>query len=79
VLGAGLLFGLVGWDPLPAIVAAQAANGLLLPFIAAFVVVLTLRQRVVALPWWYHALGGCVVLLCGGLGLRTLWWVVQQF
>lgn len=78
VLAAGLLFGLVGWDPLPAIVAAQAANGLLLPLVAAFVMYLTLRQPVVSLPTWYHVLGGAVVLLCGGLGLRTLWWVVQQ-
>ncbi|MFO8098088.1 MAG: divalent metal cation transporter [Salinibacter sp.] len=78
VLGAGLLFGLVGWDPLPAIVAAQAANGLLLPLVAAFLFVLTLRQSVVTLPLWFHVLGGGIVLLCGGLGLRTLWWVAQQ-
>lgn len=78
VLAAGLIFGLVGWEPLPAIVAAQAANGLLLPLIAAFVMYLTLRQKVVSLPLWYHVLGGAVVLLCGGLGVRTLWWVFQQ-
>ena len=69
---------LLGWSPLPAIVAAQAANGLLLPLIAAFVLYLTLRQDVVSLPLWYHVIGGAVVLLCGGLGLRTLWWVAQQ-
>ena len=78
VLAAGLVLGLVGWSPLPAIVAAQAANGLLLPIIAAFVMYLTVRQSVVSLPVWYHVLGGAVVLLCGGLGLRTLWWVAQQ-
>jgi len=78
VLATGFVLGLVGWSPLPAIVAAQAANGLLLPVIAAFVMYLTLRQSVVSLPVWYHVLGGTVVLLCGGLGLRTLWWVVQQ-
>lgn len=78
VLATGFVLGLVGWSPLPAIVAAQAANGLLLPLIAAFVLYLTLRQDVVSLPLWYHVLGGAVVLLCGGLGLRTLWWVAQQ-
>lgn len=78
VLATGFVLGLVGWSPLPAIVAAQAANGLLLPLIAAFVLYLTLRQDVVSLPLWYHILGGAVVLLCGGLGLRTLWWVAQQ-
>ena len=78
VLTTGFVLGLVGWSPLPAIVAAQAANGLLLPLIAAFVLYLTLRQDVVSLPLWYHVIGGAVVLLCGGLGLRTLWWVAQQ-
>ena len=78
VLATGFVLGLVGWSPLPAIVAAQAANGLLLPLIAAFVLYLTLQQDVVSLPLWYHVIGGAVVLLCGGLGLRTLWWVAQQ-
>jgi len=78
VLATGFVLGLMGWSPLPAIVAAQAANGLLLPLIAAFVLYLTLRQDVVSLPVWYHVVGGAVVLLCGGLGLRTLWWVAQQ-
>lgn len=78
VVATGLVLGLVGWEPLPAIIAAQAANGLLLPLIAAFLMYLTIRQGRVALPLWYHALGGIVVLLCGGLGLRTLWWVAQQ-
>lgn len=78
VLATGFLLGLVGWSPLPAIVAAQAANGLLLPLIAAFVMILTLRQDIVSLPTWFHVVGGGVVLLCGALGLRTLWWVAQQ-
>jgi NRAMP (natural resistance-associated macrophage protein)-like metal ion transporter len=78
VLAAGFLFGLAGWSPLPAIVAAQAANGLLLPLIAAFMLYLTLRQSVVQLPTWYTALGGLVILVCAGLGARTLWWVWQH-
>jgi Mn2+/Fe2+ NRAMP family transporter len=78
VLATGMLFGLVGWSPLPAIVAAQAANGVLLPLIAAFLLYLTLRQSVVEVPTWYAVLGGLVTLVCAGLGLRTLWWVGQQ-
>lgn len=78
VLATGLLFGLVGWSPLPAIVAAQAANGVLLPLVAGFLLYLTLRQSVVAVPTWYALLGGLVTLVCAGLGLRTLWWVGQQ-
>lgn len=75
VLLTGLFFGLSGVSPLPAIIAAQAANGLLLPFIAAFVLLLTLRQQTLALPRWYFLAGAVVTLICAGLGLRTLWWV----
>lgn len=75
VLGTGVLFGLAGGSPLPTIVAAQAANGLLLPLVAAFILVLTLRQDVVTLPRWYAGLGVVVTLVCAGLGARTLWWV----
>lgn len=39
VLGTGLLFGLTGIRPIPAIIAAQALNGLMLPLVAAFLVI----------------------------------------
>lgn len=78
VLLAGLVFGMAGWSPLPAIIAAQAANGILLPLIAVFVLYLSMQQDVVSFPAWYRALGVLVVLVCTGLGLRTLWWVWQQ-
>jgi Mn2+/Fe2+ NRAMP family transporter len=78
VLLTGLGFGLAGWSPLPAIVAAQAANGVLLPLIAAFVLYLSMRQDVVALPTWYRVLGVLITLICAGLGARTLWWVGRQ-
>ena len=78
VLLTGVVLGLVGWSPLAAIVAAQAANGVLLPVVAGFLLVLTLRQDVLRLPAWYRALGVAVVALCAGLGARTLWWVWTQ-
>jgi manganese transport protein len=78
VLVTGVAFGMAGWSPLPAIVAAQAANGVLLPLIAAFVLYLSVRQDVVALPGWYRLLGVLITLICAGLGARTLWWVGQQ-
>jgi len=78
VLVTGVAFGMAGWSPLPAIVAAQAANGVLLPLIAAFVLYLSTRQNVVPLPAWYRALGVLITLICAGLGARTLWWVGQQ-
>jgi NRAMP (natural resistance-associated macrophage protein)-like metal ion transporter len=78
VLLTGCAFGLAGWSPLPAIVAAQAANGVLLPLIAAFVLYLSMQQDVVTLPGWYRVLGVAITLICAGLGARTLWWVAQQ-
>jgi Mn2+/Fe2+ NRAMP family transporter len=78
VLATGVGVGLAGFSPLPAIIAAQAANGLLLPVIAGLVLLLTWRQERVTLPAWYRALGVLVTCVCAGLGLRTLWWVWQQ-
>jgi manganese transport protein len=39
VLGSGLVFGLLGIKPVPVIVMAQALNGLVLPLVAAFLLV----------------------------------------
>lgn len=78
VLLTGLFFGLTDLSPLTIIIAAQAANGLLLPFIAGFVLYLTYRQQAVRLPRWYFGIGVVVVLICAGLGGRTLWWVWTQ-
>ena len=78
VLLTGLFFGLTDFNPLRIIIAAQAANGLLLPFIAGFVLYLTYRQQARTLPRWYLALGVLVTLVCAGLGARTLWWVWTQ-
>lgn len=78
VLAAGLCFSLTGLSPLPAIVAAQAANGILLPLIAVFVLYLSIRQTTVTLPIWYRGLGIAVTTVCAGLGLRTLWWAWTQ-
>lgn len=78
VLITGMAFGLAGWSPLKAIVAAQAANGLLLPLMAGFMIYLAARQQRTALPRWHLALGTLVTLVCAGLGARTLWWVWTQ-
>ncbi len=78
VLLTGLLFGLIGRNPLEIIIAAQAANGLLLPFIAAFMLYLTARQHALSLPRWYVGIGVLVTVICAGLGVRTLSWVWSQ-
>ncbi len=78
VLATGLVFALIGHNPLEIIIAAQAANGLLLPFMAGFVLYLTARQSAVRLPKWYLAVGVVVTVICAALGWRTLAWVWSQ-
>jgi len=78
VLVTGMTFALLERNPLEIIIAAQAANGLLLPLIAGFVLYLSVRQDAVQLPRWYFGLGVLVTLICLGLGIRTLLWVTQQ-
>ena len=78
VLISGLVFALLGRNPLEIIIAAQAANGLLLPFMAGLVLFLTTRQLAVTLPRWYVMIGVVVTVICAGLGLRTLAWVWAQ-
>jgi Mn2+/Fe2+ NRAMP family transporter len=79
VLITGLLFGLTGWSPLNAIIAAQAANGILLPVMVGFMLYLAFRQQALPFPMWYKGLGLLIMLVCTGLGIRTLWWVWSQF
>lgn len=74
----GLFFALSDASPLNIIIAAQAANGILLPFIAGFVLYLTHRQRALTLPRWYFGVGVLITLICAVLGARTLWWVWTQ-
>ncbi|NNE69071.1 MAG: divalent metal cation transporter [Rhodothermales bacterium] len=78
VVASGLFFGLTEISPLQLIVAAQAANGVLLPLIAGTVVVVAWRQSTARLPTWYLGLGCAIVLICAGLGFRTLVWVGGQ-
>ena len=40
VLAAGMFFGLIGVKPIPAIILAQALNGVLLPFVAVFLFII---------------------------------------
>ena len=78
VLVSGLLFNLTGISPLQLIIAAQAANGVLLPIIAGFVLYLTWTQKAVNIPLWYRGVGVIVVGICSFLGIRTLMWVFDM-
>lgn len=76
VLGAGMLFAGLGVRPVPAILFAQVANGLLLPAIAVFLLLAVNDRR-----WMGERVNGpamnaaavVVVLVALMLGLRALW------
>jgi len=76
VLGAGILFAGLGVQPVPAILFAQVANGVLLPAIAVFLLLAVNDRR-----WMgdrtngiaMNAAGAVVVLVALVLGLRALW------
>jgi Mn2+/Fe2+ NRAMP family transporter len=75
VLGAGLGFALAGVRPVPAILFAQVANGILLPAVALFLV-LTVNDRDRMGEWtnapWLNVAGGGVILVAAVLGARAL-------
>jgi len=79
VLATGMGFAILKHNPLEMIIAAQAANGLLLPLIAGFVLFLAIKQKEVQLPKWYLGLGVLVTFICLGLGIQTLLWAMRQF
>lgn len=77
VLGIGLVFGLLNVKPIPAIILAQAINGLLLPLVTAFVL-LAVNDRKLLPAEYANGLTANVLLLlvfavtCF-LGLQNLW------
>jgi manganese transport protein len=77
VLGAGLLFGLLDVKPIPAIIAAQAINGLLLPAVAAFLILAVNDRELIPPPYRNGLLSNLLSLAIVGLscflGLNNVW------
>ena len=76
VLVVGLFFGLIDVRPIPAIIAAQALNGILLPFIAVFLYIIVNSRHVLGAsginrPAW-NVLMGIIVFLSVILGFSNL-------
>lgn len=75
VLATGLGFALAGVRPVPAILFAQVANGVLLPAVALFLVV-TVNDRERMDEWtnapWLNVAGAAVILVAAVLGARAL-------
>jgi Mn2+/Fe2+ NRAMP family transporter len=76
VLATGVAFGVAGLQPIPVIILAQALNGLLLPFVAVFLLLAcndrsVVGERGLSRPW--HTLSmAFVVLVALVLGLSNL-------
>jgi Mn2+/Fe2+ NRAMP family transporter len=71
----GLAFALVGGSPVQAIVFAQATNGVLLPIVAAFLLVVMNRSDLLgtyANTTVANVIGGIVVLIAAALGIASL-------
>jgi Mn2+/Fe2+ NRAMP family transporter len=75
VLVAGIIFSLLAVRPVPAIIFAQAANGLLLPIIAGFLLYVANDRTLLgarANGWISNLLAGSMVAVAALLGIRSL-------
>ena len=75
VLATGVIFSLTGIRPVAAILFAQAANGILLPVVAAFLLVTVNDSELMGThrnSWRSNLIGGIVVLVAVLLGARAL-------
>lgn len=75
VLGTGVLLGVLGVRPVPAILFAQAANGIVLPAVAIFLLVAVNDRRLLGERvnrWTSNLAGAVVVLIATVLGIRAL-------
>jgi manganese transport protein len=81
VMGIGLAFGLLGVKPVPVIILAQAANGLLLPIVTIFLLLAVNNQKLLPKEYrnslWQNVAMGLVVAVTAFLGLRNVWLVFQ--
>ena len=74
VLSIGVVLGVAGVQPVPAIIFAQAANGIVLPAVAIFLLVMVNDRKIMGgrvNRTATNIIGGVVVLIAAGLGLRA--------
>ncbi len=81
VMATGLTFGLLNATPIPVIVAVQAINGVLLPFVTVFLLLAVNNRRLLPDGFrntiWQNLAMGLVVVVTAFFGLRNLWLVFQ--
>lgn len=72
----GALVALSGWKPVSLILVAQAANGMLLPIVAVFLLIIMNRRSLLGTHtngMWANLLGSFVVAVTFGIGGWALW------
>jgi Mn2+/Fe2+ NRAMP family transporter len=75
ILLAGVIFSMIGFRPLEAILFAQAANGILLPVIAIYLLSVMNSKRIMGTSvntMTSNIAGALVVLIATGLGVRSI-------
>jgi manganese transport protein len=81
VMAVGMTFGLLGAKPVPIIVLAQVANGLLLPVVAIFLLIAvnnkTLLPAAYRNNFWQNIALVAIVCITAFLGLRNIWLAFQ--
>jgi Mn2+/Fe2+ NRAMP family transporter len=82
VLFAGLLFGLTDIQPIPAIIAAQALNGVILPLAAIVLLIAVNDHKIMPAgfrnPVWLNILGILIVGITVFLGLHNIWLAIGK-
>ncbi|MFA9417321.1 Nramp family divalent metal transporter [Natrinema sp. HArc-T2] len=76
ILGIGIVFSALDYNPIQVIVFAQVANGLLLPILAVFLIYAMNNRDLLGEytnTTLQNVLGGIVTLVVVGIGLRTLY------
>ncbi|MFD1563149.1 Nramp family divalent metal transporter [Haloarchaeobius amylolyticus] len=76
ILGIGIVFSALDYNPIQVIVFAQVANGLLLPILAVFLIYAMNNSELLGEhtnTTLQNVLGGIVTLVVVGIGLRTLY------
>lgn len=82
VLLAGLIFGLTDIQPIPAIIAAQALNGVILPLAAVALLTAVNNHNIMPEgfrnPSWLNILGILIVAITVFLGLHNIWLAIGK-
>lgn len=79
ILFIGIVFSAIGFSPIKAIMFAQVANGILLPVIAVYLLVIMNSKKVLAdytNNLFQNIIGGAVVCVMIGLGIKSILHVI---